>query len=114
MSGTTSGTTKSAGLVANPLYTALHQLYTQLQADAATMSNALKAADQQMAGDNTWVGPAARSWASQLDGYSRDCAAQVNAMLADVSQALQGQQAEVSPQLAEENSRMMILMNRGY
>ena len=88
MSSTSSGSTSSSGTVPNPMHEALAQLYAKLQGDAAAMSNALKPGDQQMAAGGTWVGTAAKAWGSQLDGYSGDCAAQVNAMLADVSAAL--------------------------
>jgi uncharacterized protein YukE len=104
----------NSSLVPNPMYEALQQLYTQLEGDAATMSNALKPASQQMAAGGTWVGPAARSWGSDLDGHSRDCATQVNNMLAAVEQALAAQPAQVTPQEAEAQAKMMMLMERGY
>jgi len=113
MSSTASGSSSSGSMVPNPMHEALSQLYSKLQGDAATMSNALKPADQQMAADGTWVGPAAQSWGSQLDGHSGDCATQVNAMLADVSQALAAEPAQVTLPVAQEKSTMM-MMERGY
>lgn len=104
----------SSNLVANPMYEALNSLYSQLQADAPAMSDALRPADQQMAAGQTWVGPAGRSWGSQLDGYSRDCASQVNAMLAEVAQALQNEPAQVTPQVAASKAKIMQLISRGY
>jgi uncharacterized protein YukE len=101
-------------MVPNPMHEALSQLYAQLQGDAATLSNALKPANQQMAGGGTWVGPAAQSWGSQLDGHSSDCATQVNAMLADVAQALAAQPAQVTLTEAQDQSKLMMMMERGY
>jgi hypothetical protein len=114
MSSTSSGSTSSSGTVPNPMHEALAQLYARLQGDAATMSNALKPADQQMAAGGTWVGTAAKAWGSQLDGYSGDCATQVNAMLADVSAALAAEPAQVTLTEAEEKSKLMTMMERGY
>lgn len=111
-SNNTSSSSNSTTLVTNPMHEALSQLYTQLQRDAPTMSNALKAASQQMSAGGTWVGTAAQSWGTQLDGYARDCAAQVSAMLADVSQALQSEPAQVTPQEAQQKSKMMMLISR--
>jgi len=96
------------------MHTALSQLYAKLQGDAATMSNALKPANQQMSGGGTWVGTTAQSWGTQLDGYSRDCATQVNAMLADVSQALASEPAQVTLTMAEQKSKIMMMMERGF
>ena len=99
-----------SNLVSNPMYTALHDLYTRLQADAPTMSNALKAADQQMLAGQTWVGPTGQGWGSQLDGYSRDCATQVNGMLAEVEQQMQATPQQVTQQQATSISKMMQLV----
>ena len=115
MSSTASGSNStSSSMVPNPMHEALSALYSQLQKDAPTMSNALKPANQQMAGGGTWVGTAAKAWGSQLDGYSSDCATQVNTMLADVAQALASQPAQVTLSEAEANAKMMELMQRGY
>jgi hypothetical protein len=114
MSGSSSSTSSSTDLVTNPMHAALSQLYAQLQGDAATMSNALKAANQQMAAGGTWVGTTAQSWGTQLDGYSRDCTTQVNAMLADVAQALQAEPAQVTPQEAQQKAKFMSMIERGY
>lgn len=114
MSSTSSGSTSSSGTVPNPMHEALSQLYTRLQGDAATMSNALKPASRQMDAGGTWVGSAAKAWGSQLDGYSGDCATQVNAMLTDVAQALAAEPAQVTLTEAEEKSRLMMMMERGY
>ena len=114
MSNTNSGTSTSATMVPNPMHEALSQLYAKLQGDAATMSNALKPADQQMAAGGTWVGTTAQSWGSQLDGHSSDCAAQVNAMLADVSQALAAAPAQVTEAEAQATAKMMSMMERGF
>lgn len=104
----------STTMVANPMYEALNQLYTSLQRDAATMSNALKPADQQMTAGNVWVGTAATSWGSQLDGYSRDCASQVSAMLSDVESALAAEPAQVTQQEAQSKAKLMSMIARGY
>ena len=112
MSGSSSSS--SSSLVPNPMHEALSQLYAKLQGDAATLSNALKPANQQMAAGSAWVGAAAQSWGSQLDGHSGDCATQVNAMLADVAQALAAQPAQVTLTEAEEKARLMMMMERGY
>jgi hypothetical protein len=101
-------------MVANPMYQALSQLYSSLQRDAGTMRNALKPADQQLTAGNVWVGPAATSWGSQLDGRSRDCAAQVSAMLSDVESALAAEPAQVTEQEAQAKAKMMSLIARGY
>src|ERR1700692_1940907 len=114
MSSTSSGSTSSSGTVPNPMHEALAQLYAKLQGDAATMSNALKPADQQMGAGGTWVGTAAKAWGSQLDGYSGDSAAQVNARLADVSAGLAAEPAQVTLTEAEEKSKLMSMMERGY
>lgn len=108
MSGT------STTMVANPMYEALSQLYSQLKGDAHEMSTALQKADQQMSAGNTWLGPAAASWGSELHGRSRDCASQVNAMLADVGQALALQPAQVTEKDAEGIRVQMMMMERGY
>lgn len=109
MSGSSSTT-----MVTNPMHAALSQLYSSLQRDAATMSNALKPADQQMTAGNVWVGQAANSWGSQLDGYSRDCAAQVSTMLSDVESALAAEPAQVTPQEAQSKAKLMSMIARGY
>jgi hypothetical protein len=109
-----SGSSGSTSMVPNPMHEALSQLYSQLEGDEAMLSDALKPADQQMAAGGTWVGTAAQSWGSQLVGRSGDCATQVNAMLADVSQALAAQPAQVTKQEAQEKSIMMMLMECGY
>jgi hypothetical protein len=114
MSNTNSGTSTSATMVPNPMHEALARLYSKLQGDAATMSNALKPANQQMAAGGTWVGTPAKSWGSQLDGHSGDCATQVNAMLADVSQALAAEPAQVTTTEAQEKAKLMSMMERGY
>ena len=114
MSSTSSASTSSSGTVPNPMHEALAQLYAKLQGDAATMSNALKPANQQMAAGGTWVGTTAQSWGSQLDGHSGDCATQVNAMLADVSQALAAEPAQVTMTEAQEKAKMISMMERGY
>ena len=112
MSGNSSSS--STDLVPNPMHAALSQLQAKLQADASTLSNALKAANQQMSAGGTWVGTTAQSWGTQLDGYSRDCATQVNAMLADVSQALASEPAQVTLTVAEQKSKIMMMMARGF
>jgi uncharacterized protein YukE len=114
MSGSSSSGSTSTSMVPNPMHEALAQLYSKLQGDAATMSNALKPANQQMAAGGTWVGTTAQSWGSQLDGHSGDCATQVNAMLADVSQALAAEPAQVTMTEAQEKAKMMSMMERGY
>jgi len=115
MSSTSSSSSGgSSSMVPNPMHEALAQLYSQLQGDAATLSNALKPANQQMAADGTWVGTAAQAWGSQLDGHSGDCATQVNSMLADVAQALAAQPAQVTMTEAQDQAKMMMLMERGY
>lgn len=100
-------------MVTNPVYEALNQLYSQLKGDAATMGNALKPADQQMSAGKTWVGPAARSWGNQLNGHSRDCARQVNAMLAEVEAAMAAQPAQVTQQEAQALAKDMSLIAGG-
>ena len=110
---TTSGSTSSS-MVPNPLHDALQQLYTQLQGDADTMSNALKAANQQMAAGGTWVGTTADAWGTQLDGHARDCATQVSNMLSDVSSALASEPAQVTQQVALQKVQLMKMMERGF
>jgi hypothetical protein len=112
MSGGNSGT--STSLVTNPMHAALQQLYTQLQGDASTLSDALKPASQQMAAGETWVGQTARAWGSELDGYARDCATQVAAMLSDVASALASEPAQVTPLEAQQKAHTMMMMERGY
>lgn len=102
-----------SNLVTNPMYQALSELYSQLEQDAPTMSNALKAAGQQMGGNQTWVGPTAQSWGSQLDGYSRDCASQVNGMLAEVQQQMQAIPQKVTQQEAMGIGKEMQLYAEG-
>ena len=112
-----SGKSSSSGsgdMVPNPMHAALSQLQAKLQGDASTLSNALKAADQQMSAGGTWVGTTAQSWGTQLDGHSRDCATQVNAMLADVSQALASEPAQVTLTVAEQKAKIMMMMERGF
>ncbi len=113
------GTTSSSGstsktMVANPLHDALQQLYTQLQGDADTMSNALKAASQQMTADGTWVGTTADNWGTDLQGRARDCATQVSNMLSDVSSALAAEPAQVTQQVAQQKVQIMRMMERGF
>jgi hypothetical protein len=118
MSGSSSNGSSSNGsssdLVTNPMHAALSQLQSKLRGDAATLSNALKAASQQMAAGGTWVGTTAKAWGSELDGHARDCATQVNSMLADVSSALASEPAQVTPQEAEQKSKTMQMMARGF
>jgi hypothetical protein len=99
-----------ADLVPNPMYEALSTLYSQLQADAPTMSNALKPPDQQMQAGQTWVGPTADGWGSQLGGHSRDCATQVSGMLADVQQQMQATPQQVTSAEAQSIRKQMQLM----
>jgi hypothetical protein len=99
-----------ADLVSNPMYDALSRLYTQLQADAPTMSNALKPADQQMQAGQTWVGPTGDGWGSQLGGHSRDCATQVSGMLSDVQQQMQATPQQVTSVEAQAIRKQMQLM----
>src|SRR5689334_14367506 len=99
-----------ADQVPNPLYEALNNLYTQLQKDAPTMSDALKPADQQMQAKKTWVGPTGEGWGSQLDGYSRDCATQVSGMLTDVQQEMQATPQQVTSAEAAVIRKQMQLM----
>jgi hypothetical protein len=103
-----------SNLVTNPMYQALSELYSKLEQDAPTMSNALKAADQQMGGNQTWVGPTAQGWGSQLDGYSRDCGSQVNGMLAEVQQQMQAIPQKVTQQEAMLISKEMQLNAEGF
>jgi uncharacterized protein YukE len=112
MSG--SSTSTSTKMVANPMYEALNQLYSNLQRDAGTMKNALQPADQQMSAGATWVGSAAQSWGSQLDGHSRDCVSQVNAMLSDVASALAAEPPQVTRQEAQVKAKLMSMFARGY
>lgn len=107
-------TSASSKMVANPLHQALSKLYQNLQRDADTMKNALRNADQQMAGGDTWVGPAARSWGSQLSGKSRDCTIQVTAMLAEVESFLASEPAEVTEKELPGKYAAMRLLARGY
>lgn len=109
-----SGSSASNTMVPNPLHDAYQQLYTQLQGDADTMSNALKAASQQMTAGGTWVGTTADTWGSQLDGYARDCATQVSNMLSDVSSALASEPAQVTEQVAQQKYQIMRMMERGF
>ncbi|HVT67688.1 MAG TPA: hypothetical protein VHF26_08070 [Trebonia sp.] len=98
--------TSSKATVDNPLYAQLKALYAHLQGDAATLSNALQAADRQMAAGQTWVGPAARSWGSELNGHSRDCATQVRNMLSEVEAAIARTPAKVPPQEAQSIAKL--------
>lgn len=107
MSGSTTA------MVANPAYTDLSNLYTQLQRDAPAMSGALSAADKQMAAGQTWVGPTGQGWGSQLSGYSRDCAAQVNGLLSDLEQAMASTPQQCTQQEAQSYNKMKSLMARG-
>lgn len=109
-----SGSTTAPTMVANPMLAALRQLHAQLESDAGTMSDALKPADQQLAAGDTWVGPPARAWGSQLDGHARDCVTQVNAMLALVEQAMQGLPAQVTEQEAGSLAKLMSLTAEGF
>jgi hypothetical protein len=104
----------SSDLVPNPMHAALSQLQSKLRGDADTLSNALKPANEQMATGDTWVGTTAKAWGTQLDGHARDCATQVNAMLADVSSALASEPAQVPPQEAQQKSKIMQLIARGF
>jgi hypothetical protein len=110
MSGSSSPASTTTDLVPNPVHQDLQTLYNNLQKDAQTMQDALKAANTQMAANGTWVGPAADAWASQLDGHARDCATQVDAMLADVSQALAAEPAQVTLQEAQSKAKQLQLM----
>jgi len=88
-------------LVPNPLYEELDSLYTQLQRDASAMSTALSQACRQMATSNTWIGPVAQGWDSQLTGHDRDCGTQVSGMLDQVRQERDRTPAHVTPQEAQ-------------
>lgn len=101
-------------MVPNPMYEELSSLYASLQRDAPTMSDALKPADQQMAAGQTWVGPAAQSWESDLGGRSRDCASQVTAMLATVEQALRSEPPQVDAKVAQQKLQTLGLLARAY
>jgi hypothetical protein len=114
MSGSSSTTSTSTAMIPNPIHQDLQTLYNNLQRDAQEMKDALKAASTQMAADGTWVGPAADAWASQLAGHARDCVTQVDAMLADVSQALAAEPAQVTVQEAQIKAKQLQLMSYNY
>lgn len=103
-----------SSLVPNPMYQALSDLYTQLQKDAATMAGPMKWSDQTMAGGSggCWTGSAARAWASQLSGYSADCAAQVSNMLDEVASTMAATQQQVTQQQAQNIAKMMAMSGR--
>jgi len=100
-------------MVPNPVHQALSKLYSQLQKDADTMSNALKPADQQMSANGTWVGPTADSWGSQLNGHSKDCGTQVSAMLSEVESALSAEPAQVTAQEAQNKAKLLSMLESG-
>jgi hypothetical protein len=93
--------TSSKATADNPLYVQLKALYAHLQGDADTLSGALRPADDQMLSGRAWVGPTARKWADHINHRSRDCAIQVNKMLADVEAAIASTPAKVTPQEAQ-------------
>jgi hypothetical protein len=113
-STTSTSTSTSTEMVTNPIHQDLQTLYNNLKRDEPAMKAALKAASTQMAADGTWVGPAARAWASQLDGHARDCATQVDALIADVSQALAAEPAQVTLAVAQSKAKQLQLMQRGF
>lgn len=114
MSGGSGSSSSSTETVTNPIHARLQTLYSNLQRDAHAMSTALTAASTQMAADGTWIGPAGDAWASQLDGHARDCATQVNAMLADVEAALQAEPAQVTLPVAQSKAKQLQLMEYNY
>jgi hypothetical protein len=103
-----------SSLVPNPMYQALSDLYAQLQNDAAAMAGPMKWSDQAMTGGSggCWTGAAARAWASQLAGYSADCAAQVSNMLDEVASTMAAAQQQVTQQQAQSIAKLMAMSER--
>jgi hypothetical protein len=98
-----------ADLVPSPLHRALSELYAVVQNGCGTVANALSSADKQMAGgsSDTWTGPAARQWASELSGHSIDLSKQATEFADYVRSELARQPDQVTPDEARTESRML-------
>ncbi len=104
-----------SNLVPNPLYEDLSELYRQLQQDEPAMSTPMKWSVETMAGGSgdCWTGPAAQGWASELSGYSSDCATQVSNMLSEISSMMKSIPQQVTEQEAQGFARMLAMEARG-
>lgn len=98
-----------ADKVPSPMWQALSDLNTEVQKDLATVNGSLKDADNRMAGGKgeVWVGPTARTWASDLTGAANDITTQANAFAEYVSRELASHPKEVTQAKADSERRVL-------
>lgn len=102
-------TDKSEKKVPSPVWQELDNLYQEVSRDIATVADALKAADTQMAGGkgDTWVGPNARTWGNDLHGANADLSKQAHEFLADVKSRRAAHPKEVTEAEADSERRFL-------
>ena len=95
--------------VPSPVWQELDKLYQEVSRDIATVADALKTADKQMAGGkgNVWVGPNARIWGSDLHGVNTDLSKQAQEFLADVKSRRASHPKEVTQAEADSERRFL-------
>ena len=95
--------------VPSPVWQELDKLYQEVSKDIATVADALKTADKQMAGGkgNVWVGPNARAWGSDLHGANADLSKQAHDFLADVTRQRASHPKEVTQAEADTERRFL-------
>jgi hypothetical protein len=74
------------GTAPNPAYQDLLTLYARAYGAREGLAEALRPACKTASGDHPWIGPAARTWTTGLEGWSRrlgQAAEQIVAELAD-------------------------------
>jgi hypothetical protein len=101
-----------ADKVPSPMWQALNNLYTNVQQNLSPVTDSLRDADKRMAGGHgeVWVGPQARTWATDLSGAAGDITRQANAFLDYVRRELAGHPKEVT--LAEADTERRLLSGR--
>jgi hypothetical protein len=100
---------KSEKKVPSPVWQELDALYKEVSKGIASVADALKAADKQMAEGKgeVWVGKNARAWGSDLHGANTDLSKQAHDFLADVQRQRAGHPKEVTEDEANSERRFL-------
>lgn len=101
--------TKPEKKVSSPVWQELDKLYQEVSKDIATVADALKTADKQMAGGKgqVWVGSNARTWGSDLHGANTDLSKQAHDFLSDVRSQRASHPKEVTEAVADSERRFL-------
>ncbi|WP_328331778.1 MULTISPECIES: hypothetical protein [unclassified Streptomyces] len=100
---------KSEKKVPSPIWQELDALCKEVSNDIASVADALKAADKQMASGQgeVWVGKNARAWGSDLHGANTDLSKQAHDFLADVQRQRASHPKEVTEAEADTERRIL-------